>query len=173
MTLRSLTLCALLAITTGCYSHVYHVRKNSHDHNEVAIDRNKPHSSVKWGTWWGVGAVWEPIGCMYEDGSTHTISDDSDEYCKSYYSLCENGVGRVEVQPVFYTIPLTILSLGAFYAADMTAFCATESTPDGPTGPDDANGPDGPTGPDEEPSGPSARLTHRPSNGADHARALH
>jgi hypothetical protein len=154
MSLRLLTLVALLAPTAGCYSHVYHVRKPSHDYGEVAIDRNKPHSGVKWGTWWGVGYVWEPIGCVYEDGSTHIVAGrDEDENCKSYYALCESGVGRVEVQPVFYTIPLTVLTLGAVYAADITAYCSTDSRPDEPSGPD------GPSGPDEE-------------DGAAHARTI-
>jgi hypothetical protein len=173
MTLRALTAAALLASLTGCYSHVYHVRKTSHDHAEVAIDRIKPHSSVKWGTWWGIGPVWEPLGCFYADGSTHVVSDsEADENCKSYYALCENGVGRVEVQPVIYTLPISILTLGAFYAADVTAYCSAESNPDGPTGPDD------PTGPDEEASGgdatvPTARMTGARTNGAGHARTVY
>jgi len=137
MTLRALLLGLSLTLTSGCYSHVYHVRRNSHDHNEVAIDRIKPHASVKWGTWWGVGYVWEPIGCFYKDDPvTHIVSGtDEDERCISYFALCENGVGRVEVQPVFYTIPLSILTLGAFYAAKVTAYCSTETTAAAPAGP--------------------------------------
>jgi len=177
MMLRSLTIGALLAISSGCYSHVYHVRKASHDHAEVAIDRIKPHSSVKWGTWWGVGYVWEPLGCFYEnDDESHPVDGmDSDDKCVSYHPLCENGVGRVEVQPVAYFIPITVLTLGAFYAADITAYCSTESSPDRDTGPDGPSGPDGPTGPDEAQADetPRAHVTDARSNGAAHARALH
>lgn len=173
MTLRLFLRVVLLASLTGCYSHVYHVRKTSHDHNEVAIDRINPHSSVKWGTWWGIGSVWEPIGCVYEDGSTHTVSDDGgDENCKSYYALCESGVGRVEVQPVFYTIPVSILSLGAFYAARVTAYCATESRPDEPTGPDGPTGPDEDTPSDTAPT-PTARTTQTRANEVAHVRTVH
>jgi hypothetical protein len=140
VSLRLLLVLGTLNLTaTGCYSLAYHSRKAASDHNETAIDWNRPHSAIEWGTWWGVGYTWEPIGCSYDDGTTHIVAGtDEDKECVHYYALCEKGIGRVEVQPVAYYLPLTVLTLGAFFPTRVTAYCSTESkpsTPSGPTGP--------------------------------------
>jgi hypothetical protein len=151
---HGLLLAWLVLVTSGCFPFVYHARQGvGPDYSEVAIDWNDPHSSIRWGTFWGVGDTWEPIACSYADGSTHTVNGKADKQCTHYFALCEHGVGRVQAQPLFYSIPLAVVTIGILFPVEMTGYCSTDSMPSGPSGPVGPSGPAGPTA-SSEPSHP-------------------
>jgi hypothetical protein len=139
-------LCALV-MSSGCYR--YQARGPAPSFNYVGVDENAPRSSIRWSTFWGGHRdVWQPIGCVHADRSTHIVSGEKDPECIGYYQVCEHGAGRVDVDLLVYSVPLALVTLGMVMPVEATIYCAT-TPPSGPRGPTGPVGPTGANGPSD------------------------
>jgi hypothetical protein len=139
------SLCAAGALVclSGCFSYVVHDRGSRADFRQP-IDEHKPISTVEWSSIWGGNIpVWQPLRCIYDDGSVHYVLEPGkDANCKHYKRVCEQGVGRTQVSLLGYSLPLAILTLGFVMPAEITLYCATAPVEDASGEPDEPLGPE-------------------------------
>jgi hypothetical protein len=95
----------------GCYAFVYHARQSTGtEYNEVAVDWNAPHSSVRWGTAWGVGDTWMTRLSL-----------------RGWHHALAQWPGRSKIhEPLLYSIPLAVITLGIVFQVEMTGYLRME-----------------------------------------------
>jgi hypothetical protein len=107
---------------SGCYGYAYHQRGGPPSFSRVAINKD-PRRAVRWSYVWGLWTdEWTPIDCARTQ---------PDGRCAIYASVCDAGVGRVEVKLAPYSVPLMLLTLGMAVPVQVDAYCSAETPPVG------------------------------------------
>ena len=121
----------LCAVCSSCASFGFAVRDPGANNNEVPIDRNTPHTELRWSKLWGgMGDLWSPRECpdaeKAPDGTCRVSASDP---CHG------KGVGYFEVALPWYSYFVRAGTFGALTPAQVTVYCRTDSGPGPGPGP--------------------------------------
>jgi hypothetical protein len=116
-------LATLGAAGLRCATYGYAARGPAPDYSALPIDRMTPQTSVRWSYFWGLkSTVWSPLECSRVDPTGK---------CLRAWDPCDgHGVGQVDVNLAWYTVPLAFVTLGMAVPTELTIYCSTLVPPD-------------------------------------------
>ena len=107
---------------SSCATYGFAARGPAPDYSQLPIDRSLPQTSIQWSYLWGMfNNLWSPLQCVSQD--IHGNCTKSIDPCGG------NGVGLVNADLTWYSVPVTILTLGTVIPERMTAYCSTNVVP--------------------------------------------
>lgn len=124
----ALALCAgLTGVGSGCASYAHAARGPGPNYSQLPIDATTPVDSTRWSFFWGLkSSLWSPLNCVQTDPVT--------QECKRAVDPCDgNGVGKVDMDLAWYSVPLAVLTLGMAVPSHIKFYCSTLRPPS--TGP--------------------------------------
>jgi len=120
-----LALAALVGLGCGwgCATYAHAARGPAPDYSQLPIDTMTPRESTRWSCFWGLkSTLWSPLDCIQTDPVTHE--------CKRAIDPCDgNGVGKVEMNLAWYSVPMAVITLGMAIPSNIKFYCSTLRRP--------------------------------------------